>query len=74
MGDSGNTIPKEWHDRYIKDGFSEDEIIQIWKDTLTVRKQISERKNEEPREITSDTYIRAQKRLNKKLNDFLGVR
>ena len=74
MADSGNEIPRELHDRYIRDGFTEDEITQIWKDTLVIRKQISERKNIEQREITSGTYMRAQKRLTKRVNDFLGIR
>ena len=52
-------------------GFTEKEVEQ----KLAERDYLAEQnlKNKEPREITSSTYIRAQNRLKKEVEDWFGV-
>ena len=59
---------EEFRERYRKDGFSEQEIDQIQKDTIYFRKMYLQKS--EQREITCETYIRAQKRTDKKVMDW----
>lgn len=60
---------REW---YRKDGYSEQEIDQIQKDTVYFRKSYAQRT--EQREITSSTYERAQKRTSNQVEHWLGMR
>lgn len=62
----------EFRERYKKDGFTEEEIDQIQKDTLYFREHYA--KKEEPREILSQAYINSQKRISKKVINFLGLK
>ena len=77
-GAAGGGMPagmsKSSYERYKSDGFSNSEIKGIWKDTLAMRAQTKANQGKEPREITSSTYERAQKSLNKKVNDWFGKR
>ena len=59
---------EEFRERYRKDGFSEQEIDKIQKDTIYFRKMYLQKS--EQREITCETYIRSQKRIDKKVMDW----
>ena len=65
---------QEIYERYQADGFTEEDIKRIWKDTLYFRAKAKERQGKEPREITSSTYIRAQNRLQKDVSNWFGKR
>lgn len=65
---------QEVYERYQKDGFTEEDIQKIWKETLITREQMAKRAGMPEREITSSTYIRAQKRLHKEVSDWFGKR
>ena len=69
-------MKEETYKRYQSDDFSEEEIGEIWKNTLITRARMAKERAEdkEPREITSSTYKRAQKRLNKQINDRFGIK
>ena len=60
----------EIYKRYQADGFTEEEIENIWKDTLYFRAKLAE--NKPDREITSSTYERAQKRLSKEVDTWMS--
>lgn len=62
---------EEFRERYRKDGYNEQEIDQIQKDTVYFRKSYCHKK--ENREITSCTYEVAQKRTRKKVEHWLGM-
>ena len=53
-------IRQDIYERYQADGFSESDIERIWQDILYFRSKMAEKR--EPREITSSTYERAQKK------------
>ena len=59
---------EEFRERYRKDGYSEQQIDQIQQDTIYFRKMYL--KKSDQREITSATYIRSQKRIDKKVKDW----
>lgn len=59
---------EEFRERYRKDGYSEQQIDQIQQDTIYFRKMYL--KKSDQREITSETYIRSQKRIDKKVKDW----
>ena len=59
---------EEFRERYRKDGYSEQQIDQIQQDTIYFRKMYL--KKSDQREITSETYIRSQKRTDKKVMDW----
>jgi hypothetical protein len=59
---------EEFRERYRKDGYSEQQIDQIQQDTIYFRKMYL--KKSDQREITSATYIRSQKRIDKKIKDW----
>ena len=63
---------EEFRERYRKDGYSEQEIDQIQKDTIYFRKMYKQQK--EQREITSQAYKNSQKSMNKKVNDWFGIK
>lgn len=63
---------EDFRERYRKDGYTEQEIDQIQKDTVYFRKTYSQKT--EQREITSQTYIRSQKSINKKVNNWFGFK
>ena len=65
-------MAQEWYEQYLSDGFTEEQIADIWQDTLYFRNEMSQRKEE--REITSSTYIRAQKNLDRHVSDWIGKR
>ena len=67
------SIPNELYSRYQIDGFSDEEIVQIWKDRAIMLELYYNGTEKEPREITSSTYIRSQKRLNRKVENWLGL-
>lgn len=62
--------------RYQTDGFNEFEIAKIWENTLYFRNKMAERLSgdKEPREITSSTYIRAEKKLTQNVKGWFGNR
>lgn len=63
----------EYYVYLIECGFSESEAkIKMEEREIMIKLYFSDEKRE-PREITSSTYKRAQKKLNKKVNDFLGI-
>ena len=68
-------MKEETYKRYQSDGFSELEIEKIWENTLITRARMAKERAEgrEPREITSSTYERAQKRLEKDVLRNMGV-
>lgn len=74
MADSGNEhgFSPEQYERYKKDGFTDEEIAQIWNDRAVMIDLYFKEPKEEAREITSSTYLRNQKKLNKAVNDWLG--
>lgn len=59
---------EEFRERYRKNGYSEQEIDQIQKDTVYFRKMYSQKT--EQREITSTSYKMSQKRTNKQVSDW----
>ena len=61
---------EEIYKRYQSDGFTEDEIAEIWQHTLYFRAKLAE--NNPEREITSSTYERAQKRLSKEVDTWMS--
>ena len=63
-------MKEEIYKRYQIDGFTEDEIQEIWQHTLYFRSKLAE--NNPEREITSSTYERAQKRLSKEVVEWLS--
>lgn len=69
-------MDREVYDRYAKDGFNHEEIVGIWKQTLITREQMRQTAEriarEGSREITSSTYIRAQKRLKRDVDNWIG--
>lgn len=65
-------MQQEVYERYILDGFTQLEIEKIWQDTLLTRSRMKEKS--EPREITSSTYERAQKRLNQEIKNMFGIK
>ena len=67
-------MKQESYNRYQDDGFTEEEIADIWKTTLITREQMKLRIGKEPREITSSTYKRAEKRLNQEINIRMGIK
>lgn len=73
---TGKTIPegmeKSVYEKYVQDGFSSEQINQIWADTLQTRKMIEANKGKPERSITTGTYERAQKRLQKDVNAWFG--
>lgn len=76
MGNAqGHNFPPDVYEKYKKDGFSEDEIEQIWKDREIMVKLYFSNRDKPQREITSSTYESAQIRLNKDVqNWFVGNR
>ena len=72
MGMKPDGMRQEIYERYQADGFTEEDIKRIWKDTLYFRAKAKERQGKEPREITSSTYKRAEKRLHKEVSDWFG--
>ncbi len=70
-----NGMKEEIYKRYQSDGFSEEEIGIIWDITLATRAKMAKKlaEDREPREITSSTYERAQKRLEKDVLRNMGV-
>ena len=60
-------------ENYIKDGFSNKEIWKIWEDTLISRNLMNTVYGRN-RDVTSSTYEKAQKVLNKKVENFLGIK
>ena len=74
MGMKPDGMRQEIYERYQADGFTEEDIKRIWKDTLYFRAKAKERQGKEPREITSSTYIRAQNRLQKDVSNWFGKR
>ena len=63
----------EYYAYLIECGFSESEAeIKMEEREIMIKLCFSGEKKE-PRKITSSTYKRAQKRLNKKVDDFLGI-
>lgn len=62
----------EAYKRYQEQGFTEEDIAQIWQHTLYFRARMAEKREE--REITSSTYERAQARLKKDVDDWFGRR
>jgi hypothetical protein len=67
-----NGMSKDVYERYKSDGFTDDQIKQIWKDTLRTREIMENNKNKPERNITSGTYERAQKRQRKDFNSWFG--
>jgi hypothetical protein len=63
---------ESFRDRYRMDGFSEEEIDQIQKDTVYFRKQYAMRDIEQ-RYITSRSYENSLNRTTKTVEIFLGV-
>ena len=63
-----NNLPRDIYEKYKKDGFTDDEIEQICIDRETMINLYRDRK---PREITSSTYLRSEKKLRKKVEDFM---
>lgn len=61
---------EEFRERYRKDGFTEQEIDQIQKDTIYFRKLYTQ--SGKQRCITCGTYIVAQKRLKKDVDNWFG--
>ena len=66
-------FPREVYEKYKRDGFTDAEIEQIWKDREAMVKLYFSRPDKQPREITSSTYERSQKALDKRVRDFLGM-
>lgn len=67
-------MKQESYNRYQDDGFTEEEIANIWEMTLVTREQMKLRIGKEPREITSSTYKRVEKRLNQEINRRMGIK
>lgn len=63
-------MSEESYKRYQSDGFTEDEIAEIWQHKLYFRARLAE--NNPDREITSSTYERAQKRLSKEVDTWMS--
>lgn len=78
---SSSKIPdgmkKEVYDRYKKDGFNDDEIAGIWRNTQATRAQMQQRMDNgtfggrKEHEVTSSTYTRAQNRLTRDVENFV---
>ena len=58
------------YERYKSDGFTEDDIERIWQETIIMRSLMAKKQGKEPREITSSTYIRAEKRMHKEITEW----
>lgn len=67
-------IPNEWYTRYKNDGFTDEEIAQIWEDRKTMIELYYSEPKKNEREITSSTYLRSQKALNKDVDKWLGIK
>ena len=67
-------MKEDSYKRYKEDGFTEKEIVNIWETTLATREQMKLRIGKEPREITSSTYKRVEKRLNQEINRIMGIK
>lgn len=67
-------MEQEWYERYQQDGWSEEEITQIWENTLLTREQMRRNKNNPPRYITCATYENAQKRMLREVDTIMGLR
>jgi len=67
-------MKQESYKRYQNDGFTEEEIANIWEMTLVTREQMKLRIGKESREITSSTYKRVEKRLNQEINRRMGIK
>lgn len=65
---------KEYYEDLKKSNYTEEQIDEIIEECLYVRNKMKENKKKEPREITSSTYERCQKRLNKEVNGWLTGR
>lgn len=61
---------KEYYDYLISAGFAADEAERRVKDKEIMNALY--KKPKEPREITSSAYIRADKRVSKEIQNFLG--
>ncbi len=67
-------MKQESYNRYQDDGFTEEEIVNIWEMTLAAREKMKLRVGKESREITSSTYKRVEKRLNQEINRIMGIK
>lgn len=64
-----NGMSRESYERYKSQGFSQSEIEKIWRDTQAVRKR-ELRKERTEQEVTSTTYERAQRRLQRDIDNW----
>lgn len=62
---------EEFRERYRKDGYTEQEIDQIQRDTIYFRKMYKQQK--EQREITSHSFDISKSKTKKQVEIFLGV-
>ena len=66
-------MKQEVFERYISDGFNQEDIERIWQETLYSREQMAINRNIEPREITCQSYKNSQKRTDKAVKRNMGV-
>lgn len=69
-----HSFPEEVVKKYKQDGFSDEEIERIWEDRETMVKLYFSKHDKPQREITSSTYERAQKTMNKDVENWFGKR
>ncbi len=67
-------IPDELYARYKSDGFSDEEIAQIWKDRSVMLELYYNKTEKEPREITSAAYLRSEKSLKRQVDNWFGIK
>lgn len=65
-------FPREVYEKYKRDGFSDAEIEQIWKDREVMVKLYFSNPEKQPREITSSTYERSQRAMDKDVKNWFG--
>ena len=65
--------PREFYEAYRRNGFSDSEIDEMWKEREIMVKLYFSKPDREKREITSSTYERSQKALDKRVRDFIGM-
>ena len=67
-------MPQERYEYLLACGWTDEEVPQKWEDEKTMARLHAERQGRPEREITSSTYERAQKRLQKDVENWIGKR
>lgn len=71
-----NGMLPEIYERYLDDGFTDEEIAEIWQHTLYFRGKMREHIGEERSEhdVTCSTYERTKKKTQTNVENWMGFR